>query len=440
MQKHISENDLRRILGTHLETNEVIDTRIAKTYEIIRSKKGGKPVRKNNTLRNIIAGVGGAVAVLLLTITFCAFDPTLASEIPILGGFFTKLSDRFSYGQLPEENTVTFYTQDTKVPLYQKTSKDVTVTLTEEYASNQAVFIGVLVENASEFPPMAVFADGTQSLQVYTAETYSFRTDPIISLRTIEGVFENTHTFSGIMRIDYSDINVDDSKYIKAWEEASARGEELWLTDENIAEYLTEYPIPNAFQMKLEITNIIGTLASPEKPNQTTKSKEELEAMTDEEWTAYMASLPPEYDAFPNKYENWYQEGNWSFDLNIAQKDSASRIIEVNEINGDGIGIKSIELSSVEMTLNVVDNVGTIDTVAVVLDANGNKIDNGSSNFYELAIAGHDISTLYIYFCDYDEYMDELKGYALPENHSEKRFQEFLEERALFKTVVDTQN
>ena len=69
-------------------------------------------------------------------------------------------------------------------------------------------------------------------------------------------------------------------------------------------------------------------------------------------------------------------------------------MVEVNETNEAGIGLKSIEISSVELTLNTIEKA---DTVAVALDANGNKIENGSSNMYELAIADHDISKVYVY-------------------------------------------
>ena len=166
------------------------------------------------------------------------------------------------------------------------------------------------------------------------------------------------------------------------------------------------------------------------------KSQEEIARMTDEEWQAYMNSLPPqEWDAYPNKYENWWQEGNWSYDLTITKKDSASRVIEINQTNDQGIGIKSIELSAVEMTLNTIEG---DDTFAVALDADGNKIESGEGNAYELAIAGHDISKVYIYICDYDEYMDEIKGYGIPGAQRDRSFQEVLEERALFRTVVET--
>ncbi len=109
-------------------------------------------------------------------------------------------------------------------------------------------------------------------------------------------------------------------------------------------------------------------------------------------------------------------------------------MIEVNQTNEAGIGVRSIKLSAVEMTL---DTTESEDTIVVALDANGNKIEGGySSN--TLAIAGHDISKVYIYICDYDAYMDEIKGYGIPGNDLGRSFQEVLEERALFKTVVET--
>lgn len=271
-------------------------------------------------------------------------------------------------------------------------------------------------------------------MQAETAEQYSFRSDEIIALRTIEGTFEDAHTFNGILRIDYSEINVDDRKYQAACQEAEKAGKELALVDSNIDQYLEEYQIPNTFTMNLEITDIVGSLAEPIQP-EGMKDGDELEHMSDDEWESYMNSLPQDYYAFPNNYEHWYQKGSWSYKLTITPKDSDSRIIEVNQTNDAGIGIKSLEISSIEMTLNTIE--GT-DTFAVALDADGNKMENGSSNAYELAIAGHDISKVYIYICDYTEYMDEIKGYGIPGNHLDKSFQEVLEERALFKTVIDT--
>jgi len=447
----MQENELRRVLGAELDPSSVIDAKMEEAYRMIRSAEGKQTNRKNPVIRRILVGMGSVAAVFALMVTFCVMNPVMASEIPVLGGIFSKLSELFSFGKLPEEDTVTLYQGDKSAPtdqgaeetgenaaranVYQETSGDITITLTEEYATNQAVYIGVNVKNAQEFSNMAVRENGIGIMQVQTEERYSFRPDVVHSWRAIEGKYTDAYTFEGILRIDYSAINKDSTKYEQASKEAEANGEEVSLTIENYAQYIEEYEIPETFTMKLDLSNIVGELAE-HLPVEGAKSGEEQARMTDEEWEAYMNSLPREYYQYPNKYEHWWQEGSWSYDLTITQKDKASRVIEVNQTNEAGIGLKKIELSSVEMTLDIIN--GSELTMAVALDADGNKIENGSTNAYELAIAGHDISEVYIYICDYDEYMDEIKGYGVPGNNLGRSFQEVLEEKAVFKTVVET--
>lgn len=453
MRKYYSDDELREVLGTYLEDSDNIDRRIEETYGMIRNmgkRSNKKTAGHKDSRRRIGVSFAGLAAALVLMFTFCVMNPVMAKEIPLLGGLFGKVADIFSFGKLPEEETTELYTlkgedlpgadkEAGEKTLYQKEDGGITLTLTEEYASNQAVYVGIRVENEEEFPQMMEMMDKTQVLRLKTRERYSFRkndAEALVAERDVEGKFEDAHTFIGIMRIDYSEIDVDDSKYQAALREMEAQGKELPLTDENYFDYMERYEIPESFTMGLDITQIIGYLAEPEKP-ESTKSTEELERMTDEEWWAYMQSLPAEYDQFPNRYEHWWQDGLWSFDLTVAKKDGNARTISVNETNADGIGLESLELSSVEMTLHVIEPAGRM-VFAVALDAEGNRLENGSTNAYELAIEGHDVSRVYVYVCDYEEYMDELKGYGVPGDQNGKSFKEVLEERALFKTVVDT--
>ncbi len=444
----IQENELKQILSADLGPSVIIDAKIEEAYNRIRSTEIPLTSNKNLLVRRIMVGMGSVAAVLALMVTFCVMNPVLAREIPIVGGIFNKLSELFSFGQIPEEETITLFQEAettavhsedaeaqsmNEAATYQKTSGDLTITLTEEYATNQALFIGVNIKNIQEFPQMAVFMDGTQSLSLQTEEQYSFRSDSVPAYRRIEGRFIDAHTFEGILRIDYSEINVDDRKYLEAVKDLDVKNMPA-VDSENYMQYMEEYEIPETFSMKLNVINVIGELKDP-LPLDQQKSTEELEQMSDEEWEVYMKTLPQEWYDYPNKYQNWWQEGSWAFDLTITKKDSVSRVIEVNQINNDGIGVKSIELSSVEMTLNTVER---DDTIAVALDADGNKIEPGSSNVYELAIAGHDISKVYIYICDWDAYMNEIKGYGISGGQHDRSFQEVLEERALFKTVVST--
>ncbi len=445
MDKYNMEKELSRILGAELEENGRIEEGLQKAYDRLRkeNRKAGKKRKKR--WKGLTIGLGSVAAALVLTVTFCAMNPVLAKEIPILGGIFEKVADVFSFGKLPEEDVTMLYAEDIEEnedesgetaqeeSPYQKQEGGLTITLTEEYATNQAVFVGIQIENEEAFPKLAEYESGSLCMQLKTNECYSFRPDAVMGLRDIEGKLQDEHTFIGIMRVDYSEITADDSKYRAALEEAEARGEELWLTDENREEYIDYYEVPESFTMTLEIQEVIGYLAEPEMPDGM-KSGEELEAMSEEEWKAYMESLPAEWNRFPNPYENWYQEGSWSYDVQITRKEG--EVITVHETNADGVGIESIELSPVEMTMNTLEK--GADTFAVALDADGNKLESGSGDSYVLSISGHDISKIYIYICDYDEYMDELKGFLYSENGSKERFREALEERAVFKTVVET--
>ena len=80
--------------------------------------------------------------------------------------------------------------------------------------------------------------------------------------------------------------------------------------------------------------------------------------------------------------------------------------------------------------------------VPVVLDAEGELMTGGGvvGNMETVAVQGKDTSTVYVYICDYYEYMDELKGYYWSEDYEEKAkektFQELLDERAVAKAEV----
>lgn len=438
-ENELSDQRLCEILGSKTADYDTIDQKIEEAYAMIRRSN------KRNYLRKVLIGLGSAAAVFLLVFAVGVMNPVMASGIPILGDIFTKVADVFRFGKIPQEQSETLYVPEQKEikagqpgqdgGQYQVCDGDITVTVEEEYISNQALFLGLRIENAQEFPEMAAYVDnGGQWLQVRTKEAYSFRPEPLSTRRTIEGKFEDVHTFIGIMRIDYSEIAVDDSKYSQAVDEADEKGEEYpELNNLTREEWMDYYAIPKAFDMRLEITQIIGTLKNPSRP-EGMKSDEELAQMTDEELGEYRNSLPREWVGFPNAYQHWYQDGSWRFELPIRQTDEAARIISVNEVNEEGLGVESIELSSVEMTVNTIEK--TLEPLwTVVFDAEGSEIAYGGDNSVYV-IAGHDISRVTVCICRFDDYGEaKMKaGNAL----NGKSFRELIADCALFETTVDT--
>ncbi|MDE6846376.1 MAG: DUF4179 domain-containing protein [Lachnospiraceae bacterium] len=439
MKKNYSDNDLIKILGTASVQNEVIDIRIRETLESIRQGKAetvGKEEkadrkrtasarekqphrRKHKARRKIAYGLGTVAAVVFVSVGICVANPSLAANIPILGNIFTKVQEVFPFGKMPEDETKKLY-EDKSVEsaadnsgesaqdegfIYQDQYNGITITFTEYYASNQAIFFGVCIESEEAFPAFAVMGDTDyQLIQANTKEQYSFRNTEVGGVRNIEGRLEDAHTFAGIMRVDYDSINIDDSKYEAACREAEEKDEELpAVTEETWDLYMDRYEVPETFEVQIKIESLRGYC------------REEIDA---ENGNQYKVS------------------GSWEFSPCRIEKSIADiQTIQVGKVNEQGIGLDMIEISPVELTLHTIEPANRL-TFAVALDKEGKKLASGSSNAYELATTGHDISTVTVYICDYNEYMDEIKAYALEDD---KKFRNMLEERALFKTVVDTQ-
>ena len=110
-------------------------------------------------------------------------------------------------------------------------------------------------------------------------------------------------------------------------------------------------------------------------------------------------------------------------------------------VDENGDGVLSITKTPFEITMKMQDP--ETKYVAVMLDANGDILPDGgvaNGNAGTYAIQDRDVSTVYIYLCDYYEYMDELKGYYWSDDYEEKAktktFKQLLDERAVADTEV----
>lgn len=470
---NVSDKMLYDILGAELEDSSIIDAKIKEAYEIIRAKgreKGSKInnneinnseisnseinnrktiigkikngenkktailYQKNTVWRKVFITLGSMAAVLCVTFIFCVMNPVLAREIPILGSIFARVADVYQFGKLPEESTTELLPEDNTAELLLEegatdlsseestaellseeglisTDGGITISITEEYASNQAVYIGVKVENEQAFPEMvATIEDGQQFIKARAIEDYSFCPGQRRNRRYIEGKFVDEHTFLGIIRIDYDSLK---------WQ----------LEESGAAEPDTD--IPETFTMEFEIVEIASTLKDAELPEEFQLSDEEYEQMTDEQRAEFYNSIPKAW--YGLEWQSWHQEGTWHFTIPITQTDRNIRTIEVNQYDSDGIGVESIEISSMEMSVNTVIP-GEISLYTAVFDADGKEMEytNSSNVGSTRLIDGHDISTVSIYLCNLDEYLE------LAEEYGEGISKEIVEEIAQFKAVVKT--
>lgn len=379
-----------------MTNSPLIDRKIEEAYGIIREKAEKK---KRQNLRRKFVQITAAAAVMVAAIGFCAANPVLAKELPLIGSVIERVQELLGFQGIPEEEIITLELAEQKEGItgengetvdindgnggitstetgmeapetvrYQASDQGYTFTLTDYYATNQAIFLGIKMESENGFPEMSSDKDGKSEIMITTLEEYSFRSgDPVHGGRPLQGQLVDEHTFLGLVRIDYKSIQTGDLGY---YEE-----------------------IPEEMTLQLETTYFF---------------------------------------LYPKGASEETVHGSWKFpELSISQSDKGVQVIEINETNAAGFGLEKIEVSPVELT--VYDTYPEDHLVmAVVLDKNGRKLAYAGNNTNELVTSGYDISEITVYLYDYEEYM-EIKGLALEDLTA---FRDTLEKNALYEKKI----
>lgn len=396
-----------------------------------RVEKGiaaGEAIYRKNKRRKRIIKAGASAATVILGICIFASSPALASRVPVIRDIFKLFQDDYSYpgdfdsvaekleepetketeaNEQAEENSVT---EDMK---YTKTNNGVTVSVSEAYCSTEAIYMSLIITSEEKFPETGAAWD-KPIICIETAERYPFTDaeDPGYGFGYLEGSFLDDYTYAGIYRIDIKDITQGDHK----------KKEELLMSDR--------------LSMDFTIIRIIGDKANPDKPDYQGKTKEELEAMTDEEWNAFMKEVyDEEWSRFPNAHEHWWYEGPFTFEPDIAVDKENARIVMVNERNETGAGIYSVSKTLFEITVETDCSEERLKQgiYVVALDADGKLLSRGSSAWTTTFVVGdREVSKIYVYLCDAQEYLDELIEYRESEN-----FRQILEEKALYGKEIE---
>lgn len=416
----------------HIENNTAVQKRETNDKNALRWMKTGGKV------------VAGTAAVLAAGILFCAANPVMAKNIPVVGGLFETLQDKVSFfGDFADHATTLEDTEKSAGAktadgnsdqttdhtasdnanadtTYTKTSGGLTITCSEIFANSQAVYVTMQFQSEEPFPDTLKGLDGKLAMEMYSTRLLDFKpVDDGVMLSNLEGEFLDENTYACILRVDLAEATKDYSEYNKKYEEMCQQvRDEMGITLDDINDeteegsallgeyiekisvrggalqsYIKEIDIPEKFNMHLGISEIRGM-----RPDE--------------------ASDPNDPDAGYYKFE-----GDWSFDIPVTVDDSETEVQEINETNEAGIGLKSVIRTPYELTVNELYEEGSnSDCFMVALDANGNRLpyNESNGNCNNFAIQDRDISTVDIYILDYVQYMDELKGEENYNNNEKK--------------------
>ena len=446
--KNINEHDLQESLRRDAEIPAVVHDRINKAYRVIESRKIMPKPAPADPFRWMKTGgkiAGGLAAVMALGFIVCVSDPVMARDLPLVGSLFEKLQDNVSFfgnfadnasvleepeaaapGETTPEETSSAETSPQENNLYTKTCDGLTITFSEIYANDQAIYLTMSAETPDAFPETMKDQNGKPIVSLLASTGFDFKGDgaPEIQYYNLEGAFLDEHTYSCILRIDLAEAAKDFTEYNKQYDHMTQEVlDEMGVsmddlndeTDEGYAllsefvdkvsakggalqSYIKTIDIPDSFRLSLHITELRGD-----------RPFDESEVNTED----------------PGSFEvpQYIFEGNWDFEIPVTVDTSRTVTLDINETNENGIGLKSVTKTPYELTVQeLYDEGADSDCFLVALDAQGNRLpyNDSSGNTNNFAIQDRDISTVDIYILDYIQYMDELKGEENYNNNENK--------------------
>lgn len=521
-----TENMMRRL--SEKSTEKSTESSGKKSTGTVKSHKKFKTVYKTALGLTAAAAVFSAV---------CITNPAFAENIPLVGNVFKQLGNSLGFygdyskyakqltdstedaeladtdesqedggnpqsAQAEDQNTTENNNADKTKDneSYSKTVDGTTVTLSEVYCNEMALYLSMTIHTEDKFPDTFITSDGKPNIKLSENSTvkYDYMDEKSNLFNAyLDGKMLDDNTYAGVLRIPVEDMTVDDAGWTKFYEVRNAFFKEKGIDVDSeefsfdklaqalgmdeysdaklpqvggpaISDYVKDIKVPDRFTMELDLKDIVGTL--PENQDTTPDIPQDLrdeynqkmaehgistddadyESLTEEQkdlehqfftemWNEYFERYPEAIEG-NNRYNSWTLKGDWKFNVDVEKNTSDTVKKDVNVVDENGDGVLSITKTPFEITMKMQDPEAKY--FAVMLDANGDIMPYGgvsnSNNTY--AIQDRDISTVYIYLCDYYEYMDELKGYYWSDDYEEKAktrtFKQLLDERAVAGTEV----
>lgn len=379
---------------------------------------------------------------------------------------------------------------------YSQTFNGVTVTLSEIYCNDMSLNVALVVRSEEGFPDISKDEDGNAYLYLRNGTLLTdYYPEAVVIAEPVEGRLTDEHTFAGVMRFDLSDTteSVQD-EYFEAQNDFFAaqlgisreeldtaasdvydRLREILGTDvlsasviasaggPDIKDYTAYYEVPEDFSVTLKFDKVVADLAEaslPAMPQELvdeynaalaehgldiddyenfTEEEKQIEHQLFEEQQRKYDELYPDAGIFPNRYENWWKEGEWDFTFGVTKNTADSQVLEINDFDESGLGVTRVTKTPFEIVVEMQSPAESSSPSGMgyfltALDENGKQLPYGSGGTTNtFAVQGQEISRIDVYICDFEEYMSS-KGQLLSGEGADNRA--LLEEMALYHKEI----
>ena len=449
-----NEKKIKGTLNAQFEVPDKVKTAQREAFEKIRAKADAEkentalvtikaaPKKKFKIMYRAAFGMAATAAVFSVV---CITNPAMADNIPVIGSVFREIGSSLGFAGDYEEYARPLEEGVNTETATEQTFDGTTITLSEVYCNDTAMYISMLIKTEDVFPETFMMQNSDMPIMCLweSSWTASYNPDyeyPLLNAN-LDGKMLDEHTYAGMLRMELPDISYSEK------EGETVTVPDAFTADLNISaimgnlpeEQVTKPEMPQEFKDEYTAAMAEYGLDESDYENFTEEEKDIELRMYNEMWEKY-AKRYPDAVIYPNKYENWEMKGDWKFTLDVEKDHTKTIQKELNLLDKEGNGIVSITKTPFELTMEVTDPDAKY--FAVPLDAQGNLFDYGrtGSSAYTWAVNDSDTSKIYVYLCDYMEYMDELKGYYWSDDYEEKAktktFKQLLDERAIMHTEV----
>lgn len=194
-----NEKDFQEKLQKDTEMPAIVHERINQAYRLIENnavlqKKAPKDPYHWMKIGGRVAG--GMAAVLAVGFIFCATNPVMAKNIPVVGGLFEILQDNVSFfGDFSDYATTLESVDGTTADGSE--ADGLTITCSEVYANSQAVYITMQFKSDKPFPETSTRAEsGTPVIDLDMTGGVDFDSEASRVIDGhVEGQFLDDNTF-----------------------------------------------------------------------------------------------------------------------------------------------------------------------------------------------------------------------------------------------------
>ncbi len=339
-------------------------------------------------------------------------NPSLAARLPLIGRIFTMVQGKVSYKGDFSDSAKVFVEEEAlqgnedaqggeaadasgesddglsgknSASPYMQTSNGLTVTVSEANCTKQALYLALCIESEEDFPADFI---KTKNMEGYILDydILYLRTESYYNVPGMGKEERKNAVANGLQTPYYIEGNFVDSKTFAGIIMVSLDADLL------CADTVEENPLSEQFTYYLEISDIYGELLE----------YEETQARDPE--TGEMVSIP---EPLTKHYA-----GTWNFEIEVNRNLEDTQTVRLNKTNEDGVGVAFVEKTAFEIRAQILlpEDVERSDYVITVLDADKKRLDTQGGNGEVFSTYGRNTDTVYVYVCDYMQFMDELKG------------------------------